>query len=181
MGQKSHTWAPLSFDVTQMRYFFFFICFATRTNIFSALSDFLKYNSSSLDESRRRSPLSLLLSRNRPIAVLAWVSPIPMAVATRHAALPLGTAFRARICKRLRSPGIDFKKSIPPAYVAWRAGTSKRVVVPARQARTSTPGLLKKGLKIRALTDERARGDLMYILQCLIPTFTPHSQYAVYL
>jgi hypothetical protein len=31
---------------------------------------------------------------------------------------------RARICKRLRSPGIDSKESIPPAYVAWRAGTT---------------------------------------------------------
>jgi hypothetical protein len=29
---------------------------------------------------------------------------------------------RARICKILRSPGIDSKESIPPAYVAWRAG-----------------------------------------------------------
>ncbi len=29
---------------------------------------------------------------------------------------------RARICKRLRSPGIDSNESIP-AYVAWRAGT----------------------------------------------------------
>ncbi len=27
---------------------------------------------------------------------------------------------RARICKLLRSPGIDSKKSIPLAYVAWR-------------------------------------------------------------
>jgi hypothetical protein len=47
--------------------------------------------------------------------------------------------YGARICKRLRSPeidsailyslawpespGIDSKASIPPAYVAWRAGT----------------------------------------------------------
>jgi hypothetical protein len=30
---------------------------------------------------------------------------------------------RVRIFKRLRSPGIDSKKGIPPAYVAWRAGT----------------------------------------------------------
>ncbi len=30
---------------------------------------------------------------------------------------------RARIFKRLRSPGIDSKEWIPPAYVAWRAGT----------------------------------------------------------
>jgi hypothetical protein len=30
---------------------------------------------------------------------------------------------RARIFKRLWSPGIDSKERIPPAYVAWRAGT----------------------------------------------------------
>jgi hypothetical protein len=30
---------------------------------------------------------------------------------------------RARIFKRLWSPGIDSKELIPPAYVAWRAGT----------------------------------------------------------
>jgi hypothetical protein len=30
---------------------------------------------------------------------------------------------RGRIFKRLWSPGIDSKESIPPAYVAWRAGT----------------------------------------------------------
>jgi hypothetical protein len=29
----------------------------------------------------------------------------------------------ARIFKRLWSPGTDFKEWIPPAYVAWRAGT----------------------------------------------------------
>jgi hypothetical protein len=34
--------------------------------------------------------------------------------------------FRARICKCFRSPGIDSKESIPPAYVAWRAGTTNR-------------------------------------------------------
>jgi hypothetical protein len=34
--------------------------------------------------------------------------------------MPLNTS-RARICKRLRRPGIDPEDSIPPAYVAWRA------------------------------------------------------------
>jgi hypothetical protein len=29
---------------------------------------------------------------------------------------------RAQNVKLLWSPGIDFKESIPPAYVAWRAG-----------------------------------------------------------
>ncbi len=31
---------------------------------------------------------------------------------------------RARIFKLVRSPEIDSKESIPPAYVAWRAGTT---------------------------------------------------------
>jgi hypothetical protein len=33
------------------------------------------------------------------------------------------TLYRAGIFKPLWSPGIDAKASIPPAYVAWRAGT----------------------------------------------------------
>jgi hypothetical protein len=32
--------------------------------------------------------------------------------------------YRDGIFKLLISPGINFKKSIPPAYVAWRAGTT---------------------------------------------------------
>ena len=35
--------------------------------------------------------------------------------------LPCTPLCRARICKRLRSPGIDSKESIPPACAAWRA------------------------------------------------------------
>jgi hypothetical protein len=34
------------------------------------------------------------------------------------------SAIRARIFKLLRSPRIDFKESIPTAYVNWRAGTT---------------------------------------------------------
>jgi hypothetical protein len=56
----------------------------------------------------------------------------------------------SRICKCLRSPGIDSEEAIPPAYVAWRAGTTNRVIVPARQARNRFLGSLK-GLQIRAL------------------------------
>jgi hypothetical protein len=41
---------------------------------------------------------------------------------------------RGRICKRLWSPGIDSEEPIPPAYAAWQAGTTNRVVVPARPA-----------------------------------------------
>ncbi len=57
---------------------------------------------------------------------------------------------RARICKRLRSPGIDSEESITPAYVAWRAGTTNRDVVPARQAGNRFLGSLKD-LQIQTL------------------------------
>jgi hypothetical protein len=56
---------------------------------------------------------------------------------------------RARICKHLWSPGIDSEDSIPPAYLAWRAGTTNRIIVLARQAGNRFPGSLK-GLQIRA-------------------------------
>ncbi len=39
-------------------------------------------------------------------------------------------AFRVRTCKSLRSPGIDFASL---QYVAWRAGTTNRVIVPGRE------------------------------------------------
>jgi hypothetical protein len=56
---------------------------------------------------------------------------------------------RACICKRFRGPGIDSEEAIPPAYVAWRASTINRVIIPARQARNRFLGFLK-GLQIRA-------------------------------
>ncbi len=63
------------------------------------------------------------------------------------------TTLRARICERLRRPGIDSKEPIPPAYVAWRPGTLTLFVVrPDKLQRLaeSIPGLLKH-LQIRAL------------------------------
>jgi hypothetical protein len=42
------------------------------------------------------------------------------------------------------SPGIVSKESIPPAYVAWRAGASNRVFVPALQAGNRLLGSLNK-------------------------------------
>jgi hypothetical protein len=51
---------------------------------------------------------------------------------------------RARICKRLRSPGIGSKESILQAYVAWWAGAPHRVVVPARKAGNRFMGSLKR-------------------------------------
>jgi hypothetical protein len=56
---------------------------------------------------------------------------------------------RGRIWKRLRSPRINSKESIPPAYVALRSGMSNRVVVPARQGGNRFLGSLKR-LQIRA-------------------------------
>jgi hypothetical protein len=44
---------------------------------------------------------------------------------------------RDGIFKRRKSPGIDFansKEKIPQAYVAWKAGTTNRFIVPARQS-----------------------------------------------
>jgi hypothetical protein len=58
--------------------------------------------------------------------------------------------YRARICKRLCSPGTDSEESIPPAHLFWRAGTTNRVAVPARQAGNRFLGPLK-GLQMRAL------------------------------
>ncbi len=52
----------------------------------------------------------------------------------------------ARICKRLWSPGIDSEESMLLAYVAWRAGTTNRIVVPVLQAGNRFLGSLK-GLK----------------------------------
>jgi hypothetical protein len=59
---------------------------------------------------------------------------------------------RARICKRLWSPEIDSDGPIPPAYVAWRAGTTNSVVVQARHTGNRFLGSLK-GLQIRAQTE----------------------------
>jgi hypothetical protein len=72
--------------------------------------------------------------------------------------------YRALICKRLRSPGIDSKESIPPVYVARRAGTSNRVVVPARQAWNRFLDSLK-GIQIRAHTCQKTnKGDIIILI-----------------
>ncbi len=44
---------------------------------------------------------------------------------------------------------LAIQELIPPAYVAWRAGKTNRLVVPARQAGHRFLGSLK-GLQIRA-------------------------------
>jgi hypothetical protein len=71
---------------------------------------------------------------------------------------------RARICKRFKRPGIDSKGLNLPVYRAWRAGTSNRVVVPAREAGNRSLGFLKR-LQIRAQKDML---DVMSTLQAVI-------------
>ncbi len=48
---------------------------------------------------------------------------------------------------------MDSQEFIPLAYVAWRAGTSSRVVVPARQAGNRFLGSLKS-IQIRPLDSD---------------------------
>jgi len=52
---------------------------------------------------------------------------------------------------------------MPPAYVAWRTGTSNRVVVPARQAGNRFLGSLI-GLQIRALKLYRTARKNIYCI-----------------
>ncbi len=48
---------------------------------------------------------------------------------------------RTRICKRLRSPGIDSKEPIPPAYEAWRARARivKHLWIPRIDSKETNP------------------------------------------
>jgi hypothetical protein len=64
------------------------------------------------------------------ISYLLSLLQIPMWLPQVALKLELG----ARICKSLWSPGFDSDGPIPPAYVAWRAGTTNRVVVQAHHA-----------------------------------------------
>ncbi len=93
------------------------------------------------------------------------------------------SAHWARIWKRLRSPGIDSRESIPLTYVAWLVCTSNRVIVPARQAGNRFLGSLK-GLQIRALhsmplslLSEKAQWHLSLlqnVLRCRTSCNSPH-------
>ncbi len=68
---------------------------------------------------------------------------------------------RGRIYKCLKRPGIYSDDLISLTYVAWRAGTTNRVVVPACQAGNRFLGS-QKGLQIRAqlYTGALINGDL---------------------
>ncbi len=79
---------------------------------------------------------------------------------------------RARICNRLWSPGIDSEKSIPPAYLARRAGTKNRVVVLAHQGgnRFLGPSI---GLQIRAQSPESIPPHLPWATLCQSRLYPP--------
>ncbi len=66
--------------------------------------------------------LEIILSQ---LFELDWLSSVTSAFSRPRASTvqSLPGAPRARFLKSLWSPGIDSKKWIPPAYVAWRAGT----------------------------------------------------------
>jgi hypothetical protein len=76
-------------------------------------------------------------------------------------------ALRARICKRLRSPGIHSEDSIPPAYVAWRSGKTNRVVAPTCQAGNRFLGSLKVKRFTNTGSDEKGQQG-NYVSQALI-------------
>jgi hypothetical protein len=82
---------------------------------------------------------------------------------------------RAHICKRLRSPGIDYKVSIPPAYVAWLASMSNRVLVPATQDGNRFLGSLK-GLQIRAQAKQAGRIDSFEAIPGLLKSLKIRAQ-----
>jgi hypothetical protein len=50
-------------------------------------------------------------------------------MATLQEKINIVTQIRVRIFKHLRSPEIDSKELISPAYVAWRAGTTTLFVL----------------------------------------------------
>jgi hypothetical protein len=89
-----------------------------------------------------RLPSTLTINLHRGVVTINW----PLVDTLIRHKYP---NIRARICKRLNSPEIYSKESIPQAYIAWGAGTSNRVVVPARQAGNRFLGSLKS-LQIRA-------------------------------
>ncbi len=80
-------------------------------------------------------------------------------------ALPLmvDVVCKARICKRLQSPGIESKQSIPPTYVTLRAGTPNKVDVPVRQAGNRFLDSLK-GLQIRAPIIQYPRALFIHLI-----------------
>jgi hypothetical protein len=71
-----------------------------------------------------------------------------------------------RICKSLRSPGINSEEAISPTYAAWQADTTNRLVISARQAGNRFLGSIK-GLQIQALSTQpfhRYKSKVIFVL-----------------
>ncbi len=80
----------------------------------------------------RRAPWVILQAKRVATHAVGWrmsdVDPAPKRIGemnsgTHETAYTVGAVDPARIFKRLWGPWIDSKEWIPPAYVAWRAGT----------------------------------------------------------
>ncbi len=75
-----------------------------------------------MEDEHKCRPLLVCLESAGIVSVRARVE---VTVLTEHALAPPETElYRARIFKLLWSPEIDSKGTIPPPYVAWRAGTT---------------------------------------------------------
>ncbi len=106
-----------------------------------------------------------------------WIAYRTCRICTRTSYL--SGRFRARICKRLWNPETNSEESIQLAYVAWRAGSTNRVVVPlpARQAGNRFLGSLT-GLQIRPLYKLLCSLSHMHSYTST-PTFVPISQASI--
>jgi hypothetical protein len=84
---------------------------------------------------------------------------------------------RARICGRLRSLEINSKESIPPAYIAWRAGTSNWVVRRSLAGRYVKLGVRQAGNRFLGSLKEVYKFGLcclslpLYICSSLVHTY----------
>jgi hypothetical protein len=113
---KKHGWYYLSLIALNILVFYFFSCNFGQPGTPPFRTEPEPVFLNLLKEPRNRLP--------------AWRNPYLVSIPWLHKLLQ----YVLSIHKRLRSPGIDSKESILPAYVAWLADTSDRVVVPARQA-----------------------------------------------
>ncbi len=87
----------------------------------------------------RRETVNYTRYRTNVLSTSAWIPLSWSFIVTVQCTLYI--LYRARIFKRLWSLGIDSKEWIPPAYVAWRAGTitySSSVPSPHRLFKSSS-------------------------------------------
>jgi hypothetical protein len=111
----------------------------------------LQPNSTGLAQVNLKKLLNLVSRQQFEIYFIAlngqtWEYLLFLVCLVKHLLLDARLEKGARICKRLWSPGMD-----PPAYAVWRTGTTKKVVVPARQDGNRFLGSLA-GPQIRALS-----------------------------